>query len=234
MKKVARILLLSIIVMTAAVITITACGGNKSSGGTGAALRALVFNSNPLGFHVTRGFGPSRASIAPFTVNAQNTTPGGGNFPGFCDSVLLTNGRARTTIYGIGRWTSGNCQDGQVQFSDVGVNIPQAGQIGNLTLDAISVSGSSGADDGLIGINGTASGQMEITIIHADGSLIPTSLTCSLGVTTPNQKVHCEDKTSAHHIAVAAGDQITAQFWYNGNEQYRAIRVNIEFATPTF
>jgi hypothetical protein len=85
MKKVARILLLSIIVMTAAVITITACGGSKSSVGTGAALRALVFNANPLGFHVTRGFGPSRASLAPFTVNAQTTTPGGGNFPGFCD-----------------------------------------------------------------------------------------------------------------------------------------------------
>jgi hypothetical protein len=48
-------------------------------------MRAFVFNANPLGFHVTRGFGPSRASIAPFTVNAQATTPGGGNFPGFCD-----------------------------------------------------------------------------------------------------------------------------------------------------
>jgi hypothetical protein len=167
-------------------------------------------------------------------VNAQNTTPGGGNFPGFCDGVLLTNGRARTTIYGIGRWTSGNCQDGQVQSSDVGLNIPQAGQIGNLTLDAISVTGSSGADDGLIGINGTTSGQMEVTVIHADGSLTQSSLTCSLGITTPAQKVHCEDKTAAHHVAVSAGDQVTAQFWYNANEQYRAIRVNIEYATPTF
>jgi hypothetical protein len=33
MKKVARILLLSIIVLTVAVITITACGGSRSSGG---------------------------------------------------------------------------------------------------------------------------------------------------------------------------------------------------------
>ena len=76
MKKVARILLLSIIVMAAAVITITACGGNRpgGTGGGGTALRAFVFNSNPLGFHVTRGFGPSRASIAPFTVNAQTAS----------------------------------------------------------------------------------------------------------------------------------------------------------------
>jgi hypothetical protein len=234
MKKVARILLLATIVLSAAIITITACGGNAPAGsGGGNTLRAFIFNANPLGFHITKGFGSARASVAsPFVVNAQATTPGGGNFPGFCDGVLRAIGRADTVIYGIGRWTSGACQDGAVQFSDVGVTVPQAGQIGNLTIDAHGQGNT--PDDGKIGINGTSSGQMEVDIIHADGTQNITQLSCTLGVSNPDAKVHCEDKSAAHFINVVAGDQVTALFWYNPGDDYRAIRVNIEFATPTF
>lgn len=232
MKKVARILLLSIIVMTAAVITITACGGSKSSVGTGAALRALVFNANPLGFHVTRGFGPSRASLAPFTVNAQTTTPGGGNFPGFCDSFATGVGRGATAIYGIGRWSSGLCNDKSTPDSDVGVTVPQDGQIGNVTIDARG-NGTS-PDDGIVGLNSSASGQIEVKVIHPDGTQSSTPITCTLGVSAVDAKVHCEDKNVAHHFNVAAGDQVSTRFWIQPGDSYRAIRVNIEFATPTF
>jgi hypothetical protein len=233
MKNVARILLLSIIVLTAAVITITACGGNNPGGtGGGTALRAFVFNANPLGFHVTKGFGPSRASIAPFTVNAQATTPGGGNFPGFCDSETGGLSRTATVIYGIGRWSSGLCNDRATPGSNVGVAVPQTGQIGNLTVDARGIGVS--PDDGVIGLNSTASGQLQVEVIHADGTLTFESLTCSLGFSPADAKVHCEDKTIAHHINVVAGDQIVALFWVNPGDDYRAIRVNIEFATPTF
>jgi hypothetical protein len=119
--------------------------------------------------------------------------------------------RARTVIYGIGRWTSGNCQDGQTQFSDVGVNVPQTGQIGNLTVDAHGTG--TAPDDGTIGLNSTASGQLEVEILHADGTRNVTPLTCSLGVSSVDAKVHCEDKT--HHVDVVAGDQVVAQFWFN-------------------
>lgn len=234
MKSIARILLLSIIVMTVAVITITACGGSRPSiSGGGAALRAFVFNSNPLGFHVTRGFGPSRASIAPFTVNAQATTPGGGNFPGFCDSLSGgAAGRAVTVVYGIGRWSSGACDDRLTPSADVGVAVPQNGQIGNVTVDARGIG--TLPDDGKIGVNSTASGQIEVVVIHSDDTQSITPLTCSLGVSSVDAKVHCEDKTVAHHIDVVAGDQVIAFFWVNTGDSYRAIRVNIEFATPTF
>jgi hypothetical protein len=33
---------------------------------------------------------------------------------------------------------------------------------------------------------------------------------------------------------VIAGDQISARIFYNAGDVYRAIRVNIEYATPTF
>lgn len=233
MKKVARILLLSIIVLTAAVITITACGGSRSSGGPGgAALRAFVFNANPLGFHVTKGFGPSRASIAPFTVNAQATTPGGGNFPGFCDLFTGAGSRTATAVYGLGRWTSGACNDRATPGTDVGVAVPQSGQIGNLTVDAHGMGTS--PDDGLIGLNSTSSGQIEVAVIHSDGTQTITPLTCSLGISAVDAKVHCEDRSLAHHVDVVAGDQVAARFWVAPGDSYRAIRVNIEFATPTF
>jgi hypothetical protein len=233
MKKGARILLLSIIVMAAAVITITACGGNRPGGtGGGTALRAFIFNANPLGFHVTKGFGPSRASIAPFTVNAQATTPGGGNFPGFCDLFTGPSARTVTVIYGIGRWTSGACNDRTTSDSDVGVAVPQTGQIGNLTIDARGIGTS--PDDGSVGLNSTASGQMEVIVIHADGTRSTAPLTCTLGVSAVDAKVHCEDRTLAHHTDVVAGDQVVAKFWVSPGDSYRAIRVNIEFATPTF
>jgi hypothetical protein len=233
MTNVARILLLSIIVLTAAVITITACGGNRPGGtGGGTALRAFIFNANPLGFHVTKGFGPSRASIAPFTVNAQNITPGGGNFPGFCDSHTGAGARTVTIVYGIGRWSSGSCDDRLTPDSDVGVAIPQNGQVGNITVDARGTG--TVQDNGIVGVSGTGSGQLEVSIIHADGSRSVSPLTCSLGVSAADAKVHCEDKTLTHHVDVVTGDQIIAQFWVNPGDAYRAIRVNIEYATPTF
>jgi hypothetical protein len=233
MKNVARILLLSMIVLTAAVITITACGGNRPGGnGGGSALRAFIFNSNPLGFHVTKGFGTARASIAPFTVNAQATTPGGGNFPGFCDTHTGGVARTVTVIYGLGRWSSGSCDDRSTSDSDVGVAIPQNGQIGNLTVDARGTG--TVADNGTIGINGAGSGQSEVIIIHTDGTRTQAPLTCTLGVSAVDAKDHCEDKTPAHHIDVVAGDQVISKFWVNPGDAYRAIRVNIEFATPTF
>jgi hypothetical protein len=233
MKKIARILLLSIIVMTAAVITITACGGNRSGGpGGGTALRSFVFNANPLGFHITKGFGPSRASLAPFTVNAQATTPGGGNFPGFCDTDNGALTRSATAVYGLGRWSNGSCNDHSTPGSDVGVSVPQNGQIGNLTVDARGQGTS--PDDGTIGVNSTASGQLEVFVVHTDGTQGVVPLTCSLGVSSADAKVHCEDRTLNHHVDVVAGDQVVAVFWVNPGDSYRAIRVNIEFATPTF
>jgi FlaG/FlaF family flagellin (archaellin) len=224
MKKVGRILLLSIVVLMAAVITITACGGNASTGKTpGSTLHAFIFNSNPVGFHITKGFGAARASLAsPFVVNAQAAASGGGNFPGFCNAVSPSSGRAATVIYGIGRWSTGSCEDATTPDSDVGVSVLQAGQIGNLTVDAVG--NGTGAD----------SGDFEIKVIHADGTQTISAITCNLGVSAVEQKVHCEDKNAAHFTSVAATDQVSARMFYNPGDAYRAIRVNIEFAAPTF
>jgi len=75
----------------------------------------------------------------------------------------------------------------------VGVSVPQAGQIGNLTVDARGIGVS--PDDGGVGPNSTASGQLEVEVIHVDGTQTVESLTCSLGVSPADAKVHCEDKT---------------------------------------
>jgi|GEM_PF-5677339 hypothetical protein len=227
MKRVARLTLLSLTVLIAAIITITACGGNKTPGapGVSAAVRSFIFNANPTGFHITHGFGASRASIAsPFVVNAQSPSPGGGNFAGFCEAVPLASARGATVIYGIGRWSTGSCDDAATPDSDVGVSIPQNGQIGNLTVDAIAVSGGTGND----------SGSMEVKVIHTDGTQTVTQITCALGPSTAGQKLHCEDKNATDHADVVAGDQVSARFFFNAGEQYRAIRVNVEYATPTF
>jgi hypothetical protein len=125
-------------------------------------------------------------------------------------------------IYGIGRWSSGSCDDAATPDSDVGVSIPAAGQIGNLTVDAVGLG------------NGSDSGAMEVKVIHADGSQTITQVACTLGVSAAAAKVHCDDKTAAHHASVIAGDQVSARIFYNAGDAYRAIRVNIEYATPTF
>lgn len=220
--KLARLFLLTGLCLLVLIITISACGGSKTANPV-TSLRALIFNSNPVGFHVTHGFGAGRASIAgPFSVNAQAPSPGGGNFAGFCNAVTPTTGRAATVIYGIGRWSTGSCDDAATPDSDVGVTVLQSGQIGNLTVDAIG--------------NGTAadSGAMEVKVIHSDGSQTISAITCSLGTSAVEQRVHCEDKTTAHQTNVVAGDQVSARFFYNSGDAYRAIRVNIEFAAPTF
>lgn len=240
MKAFGRFASFVLVSLASIVITITACGGGAlpigGGGGLPAAARAFIFNANPVGFHITRGFSAARASLhkqTAFTVNAQAPTPGGGNFPGFCNSVNVapTGARAATVVYGLGLWTSGECGLTSVSDSDVGVEIPQAGQIGNVTVDAIGTG--SGTDDGKLGIDSTASGQIQVTVLHADGTRTDTAITCALGVSN-NAKVHCEDKQAAHFANVAAGDQVTARFWYNGGDSYRAIRVNLEYATPTF
>jgi hypothetical protein len=225
MKKVGKLFLMTIVVLAVSVIAITACGGNKTPGGVGTvnALRAFIHNSNPVGLHITKGFGAARASIAsPFVVNAQATASGGGNFAGFCNEVAPSSARAATVIYGIGRWSTGSCEDASTPDSDVGVSVLQAGQIGNLTVDAIGTG--TGAD----------SGAFEIKVIHADGSQTITAITCNLGVSAAEQRVHCEDKSAAHFTNVAATDQVSARFFYNAGDDYRAIRVNIEYAAPTF
>src|SRR5262249_30434015 len=151
-----------------------------------------IFNSNPVGFHATQGFGPGRAALAgPFVVNAA-TTPGGGNFPGFCSGINPSAGRAATAIFGLGQWASGDCAAAAIGDSDVGVNLPQDGQVGNLTVDAGGHG--NGAADGTVGLNSTASGQLQTKIIHADGTETITTLSCTLGVSTGDAKVHCEDK----------------------------------------
>jgi hypothetical protein len=224
MKRVGRIVALSIVVLMSALITITACGGNSSTGKNPVnALRAFIFNSNPVGLHTTRGFGAARASLAsPFVVNAQAAASGGGNIAGFCNEVVPSSGRAATVIYGIGRWSTGSCEDATTPDSDVGVSILQTAQIGNLTVDAIG--NGTGAD----------SGAFEVKVIHGDGTQNISAITCSLGVSAVEQRVHCEDKNAAHFTSVAAGDQVSARVFYNPGDSYRAIRVNIEFAAPTF
>ena len=227
MKTLSKFVLTILISSALTILSITACGGGSkgpgSSGGT-SLVRAFIFNANPVGFHITGGFGPSRAGMSnsPFVVNAATPGPGGGNFSGFCNAVALSSGRAATVIYGIGRWSSGSCDDAADPDSDVGMTIPQAGQVGNLTVDAVGLG------------NGQDSGQMEVKIIHTDGTQIITPITCTLGVSAVGAKVHCEDKTPGHQTNVNAGDQISARMFYNAGDVYRAIRVNIEYATPTF
>lgn len=224
MTTVRRIALLSLFALAVSIITITACGGGSSS--IIGSARAFVFNSNPVGFHLTHGFATRASNAGPFVVNAQTTTAGGGNFSGFCNATFgsgTPGARAHTVIFGLGRWNSGACEDGSVQDTDVGVSIPQNGQIGNLTMDAIGT--------------GTAadSGQLQVTIIHSDGTRTITPLSCTFGISAPGSKLHCEDKNSADFVTVAAGDQVAAFFFWTpaNGDAYNAIRVNIAYATPT-
>lgn len=224
LKEIGRMTLTAIAAAVITIATITACGGN--GGGmvpTPTALRALIFNSNPLGFHATSGFGPGRAAaFSPFAVNAATTTPGGGNFPGFCNSTNPSSGRAATVMFGLGQWTSGDCANVGIPDATVGVAIPAAGQVGQLTVDAVGNG------------TGTDSGQLEVKLIHADGSETITPITCTLGQSAAGAKVHCEDLNAAHNSNVAAGDQIAVRMFYDSGDQYNAIRVNVQYATPTF
>ena len=228
MKTLSRFVLMGLISSVLTILALTACGGGSnpgSGGGAGSPARAFIFNANPVGLRITGGFGTSRADAmnSPFVVNAATPGPGGGNFSGFCNGVALSGADHRATvIYGIGRWSSGSCEDAADPDSDVGVTIPQTGQIGNLTVDAVGQG------------HGSDSGQMEVKIIHSDGTQTITPLTCSLGTSGVEAKVHCEDKTGGHQTNVNTGDQLSARFFYNAGDAYRAIRVNIEYATPTF
>lgn len=232
MKTLARLTLLSALLLIAIVITITACGGH--SGTLGAAARGLIFNANPVGLHITKGFGSAtRASVSgPFTVSAQTAAPGGGNFSGFCDVVQQGPARTASPIFGLGLWSSGACNTQSGASAQVGVAIPQAGQIGNVSLDAVGTG--TVADDGKIGLDSTSSGQIEVIVLHQDGTQTITPVSCVLGISS-NAAVHCDDKAQpSHHTNVAAGDQVIAFFWYNAADSYRSIRVNVEYATPSF
>ena len=224
--------------MASAVVTtaiITACGsGSTGGGGIIDKARAFIFNSNPLGLHDTSGFGPGRRadSSSTFTVHAQSSTPGGGNFPGFCSSVAPASARAATVLFGLGLWSSGDCASSPTSDSAVGVAIPATGQVGQLTVDAVGQG--TGADDGKVGVDSTGSGQIELKVVHADGTEATTSISCTLGVSSPGARVHCEDKNAAHNTNVSAGDQVVARYWYNAGDSYSSIRVNVQYATPTF
>lgn len=217
------------LVLASAIVTtaiITACGGGSSGGGGGSnpLSRIFTFNgSNPVGLHSNKNSVASRIAESSFqaVVEAQSPSPGGGNFSGFCGTLNPVSGHAAAVIFGIGRWSTAECSDGSTPDSDVGVTIPQNGQIGNLTVDAVGTG------------TGTASGQMEVKIIHADGTQTITQLTCSLGISN-NAKVHCEDLSAAHQTNVSAGDQVSARIFWDPGDTYRALRVNFVYATPTF
>ncbi|HKW74858.1 MAG TPA: hypothetical protein VJN64_04975 [Terriglobales bacterium] len=236
MTHIGRITIISLLLLAAITTVITACGSRTlgTSPGPIAAARAFIFNSNPVGLHTTRGFSQrAAASPAAFTVNAQTTTPGGGNFSGFCNSLGPAAGRIALIPFGLGNFSDGNC-NGSAGIGDVGVAIPQNGQIGNVSLDAVGLG--TGAEDGQVGLNSTASGQIQVAVLHADGTQTFAPITCSLGVSTDvNSKVHCDDKGNAAHITnVVAGDQVVVRIWSQPGDQYRALRVNLEYATPTF
>ncbi|HEY6349618.1 MAG TPA: hypothetical protein VI636_09435 [Candidatus Angelobacter sp.] len=224
MRRIASIVGTALLSAVLAVAIITACGGGNNGGGNNNPLsRMFTFNPNPIGPRINKNAVSSRIAGGSLqsVVEAQAPTPGGGNFPGFCSTLDLVSGRAAAVIFGIGRWSTAACSDGSTPDSDVGVTIPTSGQVGNLTVDAVG----SGT--------GSDSGQMEVKIIHADGTQAITSITCSLGVSN-NAKVHCEDLDPTHHTNVLSGDQVSARIFWNPGDTYRAVRVNIVYATPTF
>jgi len=225
MKRIASIVGTAFLSAILVVTIMTACGGgNSGSGGGGSNPLSSVFtfNSNPVGFHGNKNPVADRiAGRLQSVVEAQAPTPGGGNFPGFCSNLALVSGRAAAVIFGIGRWSTADCSDGSTPDSDVGVSVPQAGQVGNLTVDAVGTG------------TGTDSGQMEVKVIHADGSQTVTTITCSLGISS-DAKVHCQDLDPTHHANVVAGDQVSARIFWDPGDTYRAVRVNLVYATPTF
>jgi hypothetical protein len=235
LKSIGRVVLTVLASSLLTITVITACGGGSSGTGGGvlSQARAFIFNSNPIGFHATRFGNSTHASAAsPFVVNAQATTPGGGNFSGFCNGTPANGGRAAIVPFGLGDFISGDCSGNFVNDTTVGVVIPASGQVGQLTVDAVGQG--SGADDGKVGISSNASGQAEVKIIHADGTLTFLPLSCTLGVSNPGAKVHCEDKNAAHNSNVITGDQLAVRFWFNSGDSYTAVRINVQYATPNF
>lgn len=220
MKRVVKLLALSLLSSVFTILIISACGGSGAPNPVRQAAQFL-FTWKPVHL-LGRVTGNQIASVqGPFVVNAQSTPPGGGNFSGFCNAVAPSSAKAATVLFGLGRWSSGSCDDAATPDSSVGVTVPQNGQVGQLTVDAVGT--------------GTAadSGTIEAKLVHADGTETILPLTCSLGISS-NSKVHCEDKTAAHNSNAVAGDQFVARIFYETGDSYNAIRVNVQYATPTF
>ncbi len=221
MKRLIKLAVLTAFTLIVAIGLITACGGNATRSPIAQA-QNFFFSWKPVHL-LGRTSGSQIASVSgPFVANAQTTGSGGGNLSGFCADVAASGARAATVIFGLGRWSSGVCSDAQTPDTQVGVTIPQNGQLGNLTVDAIGHG--TGAD----------SGQMELKVIHQDGTQTILPITCTMGISNAGTKTHCEDKASAHFSTVAAGDQFAARIFYNGGDSYTAIRVNIQYAVPNF
>jgi hypothetical protein len=221
MKRMLKLLALTAAMLVLAIGIITACGG-RGSHPSSMAHNLFSFDWKPAHL-LGRTSGNNIASNGgTFVVNAQGSTSGGGNLSGFCDRTAPSSGRAATVIFGLGRWSSGSCDDARTPDTAVGVAIPQTGQIGQLTVDAVG--------------QGTAadSGVMELKIIHNDGSETILPITCTLGISSPGSKVHCEDKSANHNTNVTAGDQFAARIFYNPGDLYSAIRVNVQYAVPSF
>ena len=219
--KLLKMAMLTLVMLATTIALITACGGSGSNPSS-MAHNFFSFDWKPAHL-LGRTSGRNQASnSSAFVVNAQSSTPGGGNLSGFCARTALSSGRGATVIFGLGRWSSGSCDDAATPDTSVGVAIPQAGQIGQLTVDAVG--------------QGTAadSGVMELKLIHNDGSETILPITCTLGISNPGSKVHCEDKSAGHNTNVAAGDQFAARIFYNAGDLYTAIRVNVQYAVPTF
>jgi hypothetical protein len=221
MKQMLKVLALTALTLVFAIGIITACGG-RGPNPSSTADNFFSFDWNPAHL-LGRTSGTNLAdSSGAFIVSAQSTTPGGGNLSGFRDRVSPSSARAATVIFGLGRWSSGSCDDARTPDSSVGVAIPQNGQVGQLSVDAVGT--------------GTAadSGFMELKIIHSDSTETILPITCTLGISNPGARVHCEDKSAAHNTNVSSGDQFSARIFYNGGDIYNAIRVNVQYAVPTF
>lgn len=223
MKQLARITALTFLLSALVLAFITACGsGHGTGGGTNPPGSGFTFIWSPAHLATLHAAGSKAIAGAssPFTVSAATVT-GTGNLQGICSAIAPSSGRVATVLFNLGRWSSGSCDDGATPDSDIGVPLPAAGQIGNLKVDAVG--------------NGSASnsGLVEVVIISAGGTRTITSLTCSLGQSAVEARVHCEDLTAGHFIAVNPGDQLITRFLYNAGDDYRGIRVNLDYGAPT-
>jgi hypothetical protein len=223
MKRIMKIAALSVGTLIITIGLITACGGMNSGPGISGhgTSKTSFFNWKPTKLAQIGSSRPIASNFSPFVVSAQTVTAGGGNLSGFCDDIPLGVARGATVIFGLGRWNSGQCSDARTPDSSVGVTLPQAGQIGQLTVDAV---GAGVAAD---------SGQMFLKIIHADDTETVITLACTLGMNSTPGRVHCEDKDPAHNANVVAGDQFSARMFINPGDAYRAIRVTVQYGVPT-
>lgn len=218
-----KIAALSLLTFLVGIGLITACGGMSSGPGTtGHGIsKSVFFNWKPTKLAQLATARQIASNSNPFVVNAQSVTTGGGNLSGFCDDIPMPVSRAATVIFGLGRWTSGQCSDSRSPDSSVGVTLPQAGQLGQLTVDAV---GAGVAPD---------SGFMQLKIIHLDDTETIISLTCTLGMNSTPGRVHCEDKDPTHNVNVVAGDQFSARIFVNAGDSFHAIRVTVQYGVPT-